>query len=132
MKERVFFDTGAIYAYMNIKDPDHERIKAFLSDYKGKLVMTNYIFDEIITLVLSRLGHKKACFVGNTLLNSAQIEKIWVTQNEEKVSWKLFSSRTDKEYSFTDCISFIVMRRFKIKQFLATDDNFRQEGFEKA
>ncbi len=130
MKEKIFFDTSAIYAYINLKDPDHKAIKSFLGNFKGKLVITNYIFDEIITLITSRLGHKTAVFVGNVLLNSPQIEKIWVTQTDEKEAWALFSVRMDKEYSFTDCISFIVMRKYNIKKYLALDEHFKQEGFE--
>ncbi|MEW6163392.1 MAG: PIN domain-containing protein, partial [Nitrospirota bacterium] len=54
MKENLFVDTSALYAFINARDPDHRRIKNFLSDFKGKIYITNYIFDEIITLVLAR------------------------------------------------------------------------------
>lgn len=125
----VFFDTSAIYAYINTKDPFHERIKNFVEIFDGKLIITNYIFDEIITLVNSRLGHKLAVLVGNTLLNSLQIENIWITQKNEKESWILFTERKDKNYSFTDCVSFVVMKELDIKEYLACDDDFRREGF---
>ena len=127
-----FFDTSAIYAYINWKDPDHKKVKSSIELLSGKLVITNYIFDEVITLILSRLGHKTALNVGNILLNSSQVEKIWVTQNDEKEAWNLLSERKDKEYSFTDCISFVVMRRANIKAYIATDRHFKQEGFERA
>ncbi|MEQ8189459.1 MAG: PIN domain-containing protein [Candidatus Eremiobacterota bacterium] len=130
MIERVFFDTGAIYAYMNIKDHNHNKIKSFIDGIKGKLVITNYIFDEIITLIMSRTGHKIAVKAGNLLLNSSQIYQYWINQNDEKDGWKLFLDRDDKEYSFTDCISFVVMRKLNIKKCLTTDKHFRQEGFE--
>ncbi|MFZ3123486.1 MAG: PIN domain-containing protein [Thermodesulfovibrionales bacterium] len=129
--KKVFFDTSAIYAYINLKDPDHRKIKSFIDNFKDKLAITNYVFDEIVTLVLARLGHKTAVIVGDILLNSPQIEGIWVTQTDEKDAWLLFSSRTDKEYSFTDCTSFTVMRRLNIKRCLALDEHFKQEGFEK-
>lgn len=130
MTGKLFFDTSAIYAYINRKDPDHRRIKNIVAAFKGKLVITNYIFDEIITLVSARLGHETALFVGSILRNSPQIENIWVTQNDETEAWKLFVERKDKEYSFTDCTSFVVMRRIGIKKSLALDGHFKQEGFE--
>jgi predicted nucleic acid-binding protein len=129
MIEKVFFDTSAIYAYINAKDPDNRKVKNFIDDFKGQLIITNYIFDEIVTLVTNRIGHKTAVLVGNTLLNSPQIDKIWVTQDYEKEAWKLFCSRNDKEYSFTDCITFIIMRQKNIKNCLAFDEHFKQEGF---
>jgi len=130
MKESVFFDTSAIYSYVNLLAPNHQKVKTFINNFKGKLVITNYIFDEIITLILSRLGHKTASIVGNILLNSPQISNYWIIENDEKDGWELFLRRTDKEYSFTDCISFVVMRKLNIKKCLTTDKHFRQEGFE--
>jgi predicted nucleic acid-binding protein len=129
MIKNVFFDTSAIYAYINAKDPDHRKVKSFINDFRGQLIITNYIFDEIVTLVTNRIGHETAVMVGNTLLNSPQIDRIWITQDYEKEAWKLFCGRNDKEYSFTDCITFIVMRQRNIKKCLAFDEHFKQEGF---
>jgi predicted nucleic acid-binding protein len=130
MKGNVFFDTSAIYGYVNLRDPAHNRIKAFIDNFKGRLVITNYIFDEIITLILYRLGHKIAANVGNILMNSQQIINYRVIEQDQKDGWKLFLMRHDKEYSFTDCISFIVIRKLNIEKCLTTDKHFRQEGFE--
>jgi len=130
MKGTVFFDTGAIYGHINIKDLEHKKIKAFIDNFKGKFLITDYIFDEIITLILQRLDHKTASIVGNILLNSPQIINYHVSENDVKDGWKLFSMRQDKKYSFTDCISFVVMRKLNIQKCLTTDKHFRQEGFE--
>lgn len=130
MKEFVFLDTSAIYALINKKDPSHKKVEDFLKNFTGSLFVTNYVFDEIITLIRARLGHEKAVFVGNILLKSPQIEKIWVTPDDEKKAWELFVSRSDKSYSFTDCTSFVVIKRIKIKNCLTLDSHFRQEGFE--
>jgi len=67
--------------------------------------------------------------VGNTLLHSPQIENIWVTKNDERKAWKLFLKRKDKKYSFTDCVSFVLMRQLGIKKYLACDEHFKIEGF---
>lgn len=78
----------------------------------------------------ARLGHEKAIQAGEIILQSSYIEKIWITPQDEKAAWSLFRSRKDKTYSFTDCTSFIAMRRLKITKYLAFDDHFKQEGFE--
>ncbi|MBI4686336.1 MAG: PIN domain-containing protein [Nitrospirae bacterium] len=129
MKEDIFADTSALYAFINAKDPDHKRVKSFLSSFKGKIFITNYIFDEIVTLVSARVGHEKAVYVGNILQKSPQIEKVWISPIDEKQAWELFVSRNDKSYSFTDCTSFIVMKRLRITKSLALDEHFKQEGF---
>ena len=65
-------------------------------------------------------------------MNAPEIENIAVTKGDEVEAWRLFCLRDDKQYSFTDCTSFIVMKRLNITIALATDEHFRQEGFELA
>lgn len=130
MRESIFLDTSAIYALINRKDPDHNKAKGFLDGFKGKAFITNYIFTETMSLVNARLGHERAIIAGETLLKSSYIERVWVTPADEKEAWSLFVSRDDKSYSFTDCTSFVVMKRLKIKRCLTFDEHFKQEGFE--
>lgn len=40
----------------------------------------------------------------------------------------LFGSRTDKDWSLTDCLSFVVMHRRDISEALTTDHHFEQAG----
>jgi hypothetical protein len=42
----------------------------------------------------------------------------------------LHSSRTDKEWGLTDCISFVVMQERNLTQVLTTDRHFEQAGFQ--
>jgi predicted nucleic acid-binding protein len=41
----------------------------------------------------------------------------------------LFDSRADKEWSLTDCTSFVVMQDRQINQALTADHHFEQAGF---
>lgn len=43
--------------------------------------------------------------------------------------WNLFSNRDDKNWSLTDCVSFIVMNERNIKNALTSDKHFIQAGF---
>ena len=42
---------------------------------------------------------------------------------------QLFRQRPDKQWSLTDCISFVVMRRESITEALTGDHHFEQAGF---
>ena len=42
---------------------------------------------------------------------------------------QLFASRNDKEWSLTDCTSFIVMEQEKIRDALTADHHFEQADF---
>ena len=41
----------------------------------------------------------------------------------------LYAARGDKHWSLTDCISFVVMNKFRVAEALITDHHFQQAGF---
>jgi predicted nucleic acid-binding protein len=41
----------------------------------------------------------------------------------------LFRKHADKEWSFTDCVSFATMRELRIRDAFTTDHHFKQAGF---
>jgi hypothetical protein len=127
--ERLFVDTSAWFAYANRKDQDHATVRVALSGFEGRLATSNFIFDEILSLCLYRLGQAAAQQVGAVLLDPDTIDLIRVTPEDEQVAWTLFRNRPDRRYSFTDCTSFALMRRLGIDTALALDEDFRAEGF---
>jgi predicted nucleic acid-binding protein len=45
--------------------------------------------------------------------------------------WQFFQIHKDKDYSLTDCISFVVMKKLGIETAFAFDQHFVQAGFQK-
>lgn len=127
--DRLFVDTSAWFAYANSGDPDHERTRAVLLDFEGRLITSNYVFDETVTLCRRKLGFRAAGLVGEALRDPGVTDLVRVTAEDENQAWRLFLDREDKLYSFTDCTSFVLLRRLGLRQALALDDDFRQEGF---
>lgn len=128
--ERLFVDTSAWFAFLNRNDSSHEAVREVLREFQGQLLTSDYIFDETVTLCRYRLGFILAGTVGNTLLDPSVVQMVRVTPEDQEAAWKLFVARPDKAYSFTDCTSFILMRRLGLPRALALDADFRQEGFE--
>lgn len=126
----LFVDTGAWFAFVNRADPDHEAVVSLLETFRGRLVTSSYVFDETVTLCLARLGHQAAALTGQTLLDRDTVDLFRVSAPDEKAAWDLFLARPDKTYSFTDCTSFVLMRRLGIRCAAAVDGHFRQEGFD--
>lgn len=130
MSSLLFVDTGAWFAYVNRSDPDHRAVRRALDSGEGRLVTSNFVFDETVTLCNYRLGHAVARDVGETLRDPGLVRSIRASARDEGAAWHLFCSRPDKRYSLTDCLSFVMMRRLEIGIAIALDDDFRREGFE--
>jgi predicted nucleic acid-binding protein len=127
--ERAFVDTSAWFAYANRQDPDHQRIRTVLQTFQGRLITSNFIFDETVTLCLYRLGYRVAATVGEVLRDPTVVAMIRITPDDEQNSWVLWLARPDKTYSFTDCTSFVVMQRLGLQSAIAVDTDFQREGF---
>ncbi len=85
---------------------------------------------EIVTFFNSRRHHAKAVDIGNNLLTSPLVNFVHVDENLFREGWRLLQRHDDKRYSLTDCISFAVMKRFRLKTALTFDRHFAQAGFE--
>ena len=128
--DRLFVDTGAWVALVNRGDSLHEAVVAVLEAFNGRLVTSNYVVDESVTVCRFRLGHASAARLGERLMTGTGVDQVRVTPDDERSAWALFLAREDKDYSFTDCTSFVLMRRLNIRRVAATDDDFRREGFD--
>ncbi|GAB4236699.1 MAG: hypothetical protein OHK0028_13740 [Deltaproteobacteria bacterium] len=126
--KRIFVDTGAWYALVDRRDPDHPAARDFFEANRLPLVTTNFVFDETVTLLRRRLGWKVACDFGGRLHRSNIAAVVSVRVEDEEAAWTTFRKFRDKEFSFTDCTSFAVMDRLKIRTAFAFDRHF--EGME--
>lgn len=135
MNNTYFLDTSYIIA-LEIKNEDshHQVLQNWrslaTSTSRPFLVTTTYIFDEVVTFFNSRNLHEKAVEIGNRLLESPDIELIEIEQNLFNQGWQYFQKYQDKSYSFTDCLSFIVMENRNIFTALTLDNHFLQAGFQ--
>jgi uncharacterized protein len=130
----VFVDTGYLLALEITNDQHHQaatrywqRIVAVLP----RLVTTSYVFDEVVTFFNSRGQHVKAVQVGNNLLQSPSVQFIYVDTALCYEGWAYFQRHQDKDYSLTDCFSFLVMQKLGIQRAFAFDQHFVQAGFTK-
>jgi predicted nucleic acid-binding protein len=128
--ERMFVDASAWLALVNRSDEAHVAVRSLLRSFAGRLVTSNFVLDETVTLCRYRLGHAVAATVGDTLLDPETVDLVRVTAADERAAWDLFIDRSDKSYSYTDCTSFVLLRRLGVEQVAALDEDFRREGFD--
>jgi len=129
----VFLDSGYIIALESADDQNHQAALEHwrrISKSIPPLITTSYIFSEVTTFFNSRNLHEKAVQIGNRLIKSASIKLVHVGQTSFFEAWNYFVQHQDKKYSFTDCVSFVLMKRFNMRKALSFDKHFIMAGFE--
>jgi len=129
---KVFIDTSAFYALMDWRDKNHEKALKIRDSLRGRdmrLHSSNYIFDESVTLIRTKLGFDAALNFGNKIRHSKAVKMLKVTEEVENTAWEIFCRYKDKELSFTDCTSFALMEKFGIKNAFAFDEDFERVGY---
>ncbi len=125
----VFVDTSVWYAAFVENAAYHVACKSLLIEHSASLVTTDYILDEVVTLLVGRGLRRVAVQRVPSLLDSGFCDFIRVTDDDFTEAWRLVQRFTDKQWSFTDCTSYAVMQRLCITEALSLDDHFRQFGF---
>ena len=126
----IFVDTGGWYAVSDRKDCDHEAARQFLETNHLPLITTDYIVDETVTLLQSRLGHSYAVRFLDSVQASRLVRLVYLSQIDIEAAVVLFRNRPDKGWSLTDCSSFVLMQKFQLQIAFAFDGHFRQAGFQ--
>jgi len=131
----IFVDTRAWDAIADGGDPNHDVALLFRDEIAGqwRLVVTNYILDELYTLLLMNVGYQRAVdFKRNLdiLMRERILQVVWVSEDVANEAWAVFERfNVDKRWSFTDCVSYVVMKQQEIDEVFAFDADFAQMGF---
>jgi len=124
----IFVDTGAWFAAFVPNDADYALAEAWLETNVSRLVTTDDVFDELMTLLKIRGEFQRALRIGAALLAEEIADLVWVRPDDVQHAWETFRRYEDKGWSFTDCVSRVVMQRLGIQQAFAFDEHFRQFG----
>lgn len=128
----VFVDSSFWIALEDSKDQDHDAAAqywAFLASRRPRVLSTTFILGEVAAFFTRRGKHTKAVTIGEYLLFSEECDCVSVDPPLLDAAWDYFVARSDKTYSLTDCISFVLMEREGIREALTFDHHFEQAGF---
>ena len=96
----------------------------------GILATTDYIIDETLTAIRFRLGLDAAEAWWNQIVGSTRLRIEIIDDSRTEKSRFLFFRYRDKNFSFTDCTSFVGMKELHTWKALTLDHHFRQMGFD--
>lgn len=124
----VFVDTGAWFAYFVRRDPDHAAAISWMEQNRQPLVTTDYVLDELVTLLKLREGYQVAVAAGDAILTPQVARLDRINADDFSRAWDVFRHFGDKQWSFTDCTSKVVIERLGISEAFAFDHHFEQFG----
>jgi len=129
---RVFADTGYWIAVLDPKDQLHERAKQVSRSLgNAKIVTTEMVVAELLNFFADRSDRRAVVTAAVTaILQDANTEVVPQTSLQFRDAYSRYKARPDKEWSLTDCASFLVMEHQGIREALAHDQHFEQAGFQ--
>ncbi|MCD4749556.1 MAG: PIN domain-containing protein [Thermoanaerobaculales bacterium] len=129
----IFIDTGAFVARYVARDQYHSTaVNAWqeLAAGSQRCFTTNHVLDETLTLLGRRGGNQFAAERARALFASHELTIIRTDRDDELRAVGLFEQFADQPFSFTDCLSFSVMKHSGISRAFTFDNHFRVAGFE--
>jgi uncharacterized protein len=124
----IFVDTGAWFASVVPSDRDHAAATRWLSQNTQPLITTDYIVDETLTLLKARGQTLRAMALGEQFFRGTVATIYYLTEADILLSWQTFHQFSDKEWSFTDCTSKVLLDKLHLQQAFAFDHHFHQFG----
>ena len=129
----IYIDTGAFLARYIKRDQYHEKAVEFwkhLSKTRERCCTSNFVLDETFTLLGRRTGHSFAIERARIIYLSKELTILRPSLEDELQALDIWEKYADQELSFTDCISFALMRINKIKRAFSFDKHFEFAGFQ--
>ena len=127
----VFMDSAGFLALWDAGDEHHAAalvLQETLTRQRRRFLTTEYVVDETVTLLLVRHSHAAAVDLLDTIERSEALRLEWIGPARFHAAGALFRRHADKEWSFTDCVSFVAMRELQVRDAFTTDHHFKQAG----
>lgn len=130
---KIFIDTDALIALNDVSDGSHKKALQILKLLaKGSYIpyLSTNILLEALTIVSQKIGKTQAL----KLLDELRSGKYMVIHPDEKtifIAEDLFRSITSKNISYSDCLSFVVARKYGISWIFSFDIHFKKQGFKR-
>jgi predicted nucleic acid-binding protein len=125
----LFADTSFYVALLNCQDVMHKKALQVGDHFRRPILLTDFILLELGN-VFSGTG-QRSFFIKLTdrLRSDSNVRIVAASRDLLEKGLRLFSRREDKEWSLTDCTSFVIMQEEGLTEALTTDHHFEQAGF---
>ena len=125
----VFADTFYLLALVSPKDRAHQKALDFSAAYDGPIVTSTWILMEVGDALCRAPDRATFLKLLDNLANDANATVVPATQEAFEKAKVLFAARPDKDWSMTDCTSFVLMQERGVTDAITGDKHFVQAGF---
>ena len=126
----IFIDSSAFVSLVVEKESFHTKSIQWWEYNKGKAFVTsNFVVAETLGWIRHKVGKSQAITLGTFLFSSKGLVIEQVKLPDQEDAWNLFQEIDGRGISMIDCMSFVLMKRFKIKEVFTFDQDFHTIGF---
>lgn len=119
-------DSGVWIGASNPKDNHHQEaaavLKVILKGELGKVLITNFVFNEVVTYIRRKVGRGQSIEAAKMLLDSKHVEILHADEHLFNAAYHMFERYP--ELSFTDAVSVAAMKDRAIQQIVSFDKDF--------
>jgi hypothetical protein len=126
----IFVDTSFLLAVLNPRDALHSRAQAWAETITEPLLITEYVVWELVNGLSMPVDRPKVYSAVQEIQTAPEWEWIPASPSLFEAGMRLHRERGDKEWSLTDCISFLVMQQRHLRRALTYDHHFEQSSYE--
>lgn len=129
----IYIDTGPFLARHVAVDRHHEVARKAWDELRRRgwrCFTSSFVLDETLTLLARSTSYAFAVERAHNMLQSRLLEILHPGATDELRALELFEKHADRRVSFTDCISFVLMRSARLKRAFTFDVRFRHAGFQ--
>lgn len=130
---KVFLDADLLVALHDLSDLLHKDALQYfemMSIGNIKPYLSTDVVGEVLTMISQRVGKSKAL----SLLNEFRSGKYVIVHPDEQLVYKgeeIFRRVKSKNVSYSDCLSFAIMKAYAIEWVCSFDIHFKKQGFKR-
>lgn len=124
-----FADSAYYLALLNEDDELNSSAVEATSQLTGRIVTTDWVLAEVADGLCRSENRELAVEFIRELRGNELVFVVPATRRLFDAGLDLYSRRPDKDWSLTDCISFVVMEKRRLRDALTADRHFEQAGF---
>jgi predicted nucleic acid-binding protein len=125
----LFADTSYFFALINARDQDHANAVDHSRRSGIRILTTTWVITELADGLAAPYNRSLFMRMLRSIESNPRFMIVPPSLELFNAAVELYSIRLDKNWSLTDCVSFVVMHQEKVEEALTTDHHFEQAGF---